>query len=228
MRSCPEGHDTVSRGESSRTAVAFGAPTLDPRRFRRRSSGWESGFSAILSAPPVAIEVRGSPRMRHVRVFGPVEGPTMPSADFSLRANETRRPFRREARPPWVSRHHLHPYVRRIYDHTFRAGIGLWASPLPHPVWKPRMRFLFVGPELCLALPSDSTSRWTPLRSANGSPCGARRGLTPPSEWDMPGARGTFAFGSDTVFGVNAISQEHGSGGRGCMVFQNGRWHRQR
>ena len=41
-------------------------------------------------------------------------------------------------------------------------------------------------------------------------------------------ARGTFAFGSDTVFGVNAISQEHGSGGRGCMVFQNGRWHRQR
>ena len=37
-----------------------------------------------------------------------------------------------------------------------------------------------------------------------------------------------FAFGSDTVFGVNAISQEHGSGGRGCMVFQNGRWHRQR
>jgi|ABEF01.1.fsa_nt_gi hypothetical protein len=34
--------------------------------------------------------------------------------------------------------------------------------------------------------------------------------------------------GSDTVFGVNAISQEHGSGGRGCMVFQNGRWHRQR
>ena len=40
--------------------------------------------------------------------------------------------------------------------------------------------------------------------------------------------RGSFAFGSDTVFGVNAISQEHGSGGRGCMVFQNGRWHRQR
>jgi hypothetical protein len=25
------------------------------------------------------------------------------------------------------------------------------------------MRFLFVGPGLCLQLPSDSTSRWTPL-----------------------------------------------------------------
>jgi hypothetical protein len=25
------------------------------------------------------------------------------------------------------------------------------------------MRFLFVGPALCLRLPSDSTSRWTPL-----------------------------------------------------------------
>jgi len=25
------------------------------------------------------------------------------------------------------------------------------------------MRFLFVGPALCLLLPSDPTSRWTPL-----------------------------------------------------------------
>ena len=28
---------------------------------------------------------------------------------------------------------------------------------------QPFMRFLFVGPEVCLQLPSDSTSRWTPL-----------------------------------------------------------------
>jgi len=27
------------------------------------------------------------------------------------------------------------------------------------------MRFLFVGPAFCLRLPSDSTSRWTPLPS---------------------------------------------------------------
>ena len=32
----------------------------------------------------------------------------------------------------------------------------------------PYMQFLFVRPGLCLRLPSDSTSRWTPLPLANG------------------------------------------------------------
>ena len=27
----------------------------------------------------------------------------------------------------------------------------------------PYMKFLFVGPDVCRRLPSDSTSRWTPL-----------------------------------------------------------------
>ena len=49
------------------------------------------------------------------------------------------------------------------------------------------MRFLCanivgeVRPELCLPLPSDSTSRWTPLRLANTSYCQACSGLSPPS-----------------------------------------------
>jgi len=43
------------------------------------------------------------------------------------------------------------------------------------------MRFLFIGPGFCLKLPSDSTSRWTPLLSANGSHCQAHSGLSPPS-----------------------------------------------
>jgi len=30
------------------------------------------------------------------------------------------------------------------------------------------MIFVFLRPELCRLLPSDSTSRWTPLRLANG------------------------------------------------------------
>ncbi|HAA34515.1 MAG TPA: hypothetical protein DCD97_04305, partial [Firmicutes bacterium] len=34
---------------------------------------------------------------------------------------------------------------------------------------------------LCLRLPSDSTSRWTPLPSASGSHCQAHSGLSPPS-----------------------------------------------
>ena len=31
------------------------------------------------------------------------------------------------------------------------------------------MRFMFFGPEVCLGLPSDSTSRWTPLPSATAT-----------------------------------------------------------
>ena len=41
--------------------------------------------------------------------------------------------------------------------------------------------FLFIGPGFCLKLPSGSTSRWTPLLSANGSHCQAHSGLSPPS-----------------------------------------------
>ncbi|HZK24880.1 MAG TPA: hypothetical protein VFC74_05790, partial [Oscillospiraceae bacterium] len=37
------------------------------------------------------------------------------------------------------------------------------------------------GSGLCLWLPSDSTSRWTPLPLANGSHCKAHSGLSPPS-----------------------------------------------
>lgn len=46
---------------------------------------------------------------------------------------------------------------------------------------RPYMRFLFVGPELCLRLPSDSASRQTPLPLANASCYRARSGLSPPS-----------------------------------------------
>ena len=43
----------------------------------------------------------------------------------------------------------------------------------------PYIQFLFVRPRLCLRLPSDSTSRWTPLSSANSSYCQACSGLSP-------------------------------------------------
>ena len=46
---------------------------------------------------------------------------------------------------------------------------------------QPTMRFLFVGPELCLWLPSDSASRQTPLPLASASCYRARSGLSPPS-----------------------------------------------
>jgi hypothetical protein len=39
---------------------------------------------------------------------------------------------------------------------------------LVHP-WAPRMQFLFVSPRICRRLPSDSSSRRTPLPLANAS-----------------------------------------------------------
>ncbi|TGA98742.1 hypothetical protein E4665_07780 [Sporolactobacillus shoreae] len=49
------------------------------------------------------------------------------------------------------------------------------------PLFSLSMQFLFIGSEFCLRLPSDSTSRWTPLPSANSSYCQACSGLSPPS-----------------------------------------------
>src|SRR5664279_6237892 len=43
----------------------------------------------------------------------------------------------------------------------------------------PCMQFLFVGPNVCLQLPSDSTSQWTPLLLANTPYCKAYSGLAP-------------------------------------------------
>ena len=52
----------------------------------------------------------------------------------------------------------------------------------------PYMQFLFVRPRFCLQLPSDSTSRWTPLSLANSSYCQACSGLSPPNDSRMPSA----------------------------------------
>jgi hypothetical protein len=51
------------------------------------------------------------------------------------------------------------------------------------------IRFLFVAPALCFRLPSDSRSPGKPLPSANTCPCRPCRGLSPPNECALPGAR---------------------------------------
>jgi hypothetical protein len=62
-------------------------------------------------------------------------------------------------RSPRVRRATFIPYTRRIYFYIFRVIIGLWILLPPRPDVAASMRFLFVGPGLCLQLPSDSTSR---------------------------------------------------------------------
>ena len=66
-------------------------------------------------------------------------------------------------RSPRVRRATFIPYTRRIYFYIFRVIIGLWILLPPRPDVAASMRFLFVGPGLCLQLPPDSTSQWTPL-----------------------------------------------------------------
>ena len=58
------------------------------------------------------------------------------------------------------------PYACRIYPHVFRMTIGLRLLQQSYPTYRPSMRFLSVRPDFCHRLPSDSTSRWTPLPSA--------------------------------------------------------------
>jgi hypothetical protein len=65
----------------------------------------------------------------------------------------------------------------------------IWPFSLPRPNASPHIRFLFVRPALCLGLPSDSQSPAKPLPLANTSPCRVCRGLSPPSECALPGAR---------------------------------------
>ena len=71
---------------------------------------------------------------------------------------------RQDDRSPRVIRATFLPHTRRIYSATFPDDYRALKILAFSPRWElPHMRFLFVGPEVCLRLPSDSTSRWTPL-----------------------------------------------------------------
>lgn len=59
------------------------------------------------------------------------------------------------------------------------------------PVPQPSMRFLFVGSELCLRLPSDPTSRWAPLPLASNFRHQDLQGTLTPKPLPMPGTRET-------------------------------------
>ena len=68
---------------------------------------------------------------------------------------------------------HLHLEIRAVWDFVLCWKLVRFKEPI--------MQFLFVRPRLCLRLPSDSTSRWTPLPLANSSYCQVCSGLSPPS-----------------------------------------------
>ena len=85
------------------------------------------------------------------------------------------------ARPPLLRAITFTSYICHIYT----IGFGQYWTSLclasSSVLQMPYMWFLFVRPRFCIRLPSDSTSRWTPLPSANSSYCQACSGLSPPS-----------------------------------------------
>src|SRR5574344_1726191 len=71
-------------------------------------------------------------------------------------------------RPPTVRRITFIPYTGIIYTSRIRAVYGTLFCYANSSCGLCLMMFVFLRPELCRQLPSDSTSRWTPLLLANG------------------------------------------------------------
>ena len=76
------------------------------------------------------------------------------------------------------------PHLRCEFPCSFWALACLAALPTHIRL----MRFLFVRPKVCLLLPSDSTSRWTPLLLAMHFP--------------LPGVLGTFTHKKYAMLGA--------------------------
>ena len=85
-------------------------------------------------------------------------------------------------RPPRVSVTTFTSYICHIYAPKFGQYWTSFCIGNSSVSGTPYIWFLFVRPRLCLRLPSDSTSRWTPLPLANSSYCQVCSGLSPPND----------------------------------------------
>ena len=109
-----------------------------------------------LQQPPGPFLRRLSPISQVLRPrLTSVSSAMLYSMGYSLRCVSHRPPRIRCNSLHFMRPPHLRDRVRVVWD--FDLSCSLVRSAPPY------MRFLFVGSELCLRLPSDSTSRWTPL-----------------------------------------------------------------
>jgi hypothetical protein len=96
----------------------------------------------------------------------------------------------RICRPPRVRVTASAPPAPHLLRYRLMAtGFALSRKLAPLP--QPPMRFVFLGSELCLGLPSDPTSRWTPLPLANSFRHQDLQGTLTPKPLPMPGTRKT-------------------------------------
>ena len=169
-------------------------PSLDAP-FRPPSGLHPSGMTKGLHR---IMKVAASPRPRilkpplrlHVRPFNPAcARPTTAFADFW-------KPFRipcgipcrlrQVPRPPRVRTAAFTPHPPHLLHHRLMAT-GFALSRKLAPIMQPGMRFVFLGSAFCLRLPSDPTSRRTPLPLANSFHHQDLQGTFTPKLLPMPG-----------------------------------------
>ena len=112
--------------------------------------------------------------------------PLLTSADPSEFLTKPIVPRGQICRPPRVrvtasTPHPPHLLGNHLMAMGFVLSCGLTLVP------QPLMRFVFLGSELCLRLPSDPTSRWTPLPSASSFRHQDLQGTSTPKPLPMPG-----------------------------------------
>lgn len=151
----------------------------------------KEGFHRIMkvaaSPRPRILE----PRLRlPVRPFSPdYTGPIMASADFCKPFKTPYGVFsryRQAHRPPRVRIAAFPPHPPHLLDHLLMV-MGFALSCKLARMIQPDMRFVFLGSAFCLRLPSDPTSRWTPLLLANSFHHQDLQGTRTPKLLPMPG-----------------------------------------
>jgi len=125
-------------------------------------------------------------------MFGPSDWPTvlirplLTSAEPSGPLTESIVPSGQSCRPPRVRITASAPHPPHLPKYRLMA-MGFVLSRELTPVPQPPMQFLFIESELCLRLPSDPTSRWTPLPSTSSFCHQDLQGTLTPKPLSMPG-----------------------------------------
>ena len=148
------------------------------------------------------------PRLRlPVRPFSPAyTEPNMASADFCEPFKTPCEIFsrhRQARRPPRVRTAAFTPHPPHLLHHLLMV-MGFALSRKLALAIQPDMRFVFLGSAFCLRLPSDPTSRWTPLPLANSFHHQDLQGTCTPKLLPMPGTRDTPPAGAGGIFGPQA------------------------
>ena len=163
----------------------------------------KEGFHRIMkvaaSPRPRILE----PRLRlPVRPFSTAcAGPTMASADF---CEPFKIPYgifsrhRQARRPPRVRTAAFPPHPPHLLDHHLMV-MGFALSRKLARMIQPDMRFVFLRSAFCLRLPSDPTSRWTPLPLANSFHHQDLQGTFTPKLLPMPGTLETPPAGTGGI-----------------------------